>query len=104
ADALRSPDPVRPADRPVNILCVSGGGKYAAFTAGALSGWTSAGNRPTFDVATGVSSGAPTAVLGFLGSKYDHVLADTFVNLRRQDVFRWQPVRGLITGTGIMSA
>ena len=35
------------------MLCVSGGGKYAAFTAGALCGWTSSGTRPEFDVATG---------------------------------------------------
>ncbi|QJW94366.1 hypothetical protein FTUN_1886 [Frigoriglobus tundricola] len=102
--ALQGTDPGRPADKPLNILCVSGGGKYAAFTAGALSGWTAAGTRPTFDIATGVSSGAPTAVLGFLGSKYDRLLSETFVNLRRSDVFHWRPVRGLVTGSGLMTA
>ncbi len=104
AAALRGPDPERPADRPLNILCVSGGGKFAAFTAGALGGWTATGTRPTFDVATGVSSGGPTAVLGFLGPKYDDLLSRTFVNLRRTDVFRWRPVRGLLTGDGLFTA
>ncbi len=104
ATALLDRDPVRPGDRPLNILCVSGGGKFAAFTAGVVSGWTATGTRPTFDVATGVSSGGPTAVLAFLGPKYDRLLAETFVNLRRTDVFRWRPIRGLITGTGLLTA
>jgi hypothetical protein len=104
ATALHGTDPVRPADRPLNILCVSGGGKFAAFTAGALSGWTASGTRPAFDVATGVSSGAPTAVLAFLGPKYDALLSETFVNLRRSDVFRWRPLRGMISGNGLLTA
>lgn len=103
ASVMRGPPPA-PADRSQNVLCVSGGGKYAAFTAGALVGWTSSGTRPTFDVATGVSSGAPTAFLAFLGTKYDRALANIFVNLRRTDLFRWRPVRGLVTNSALMTA
>src|SRR5262245_34917971 len=51
------PPPQTPG-RPLNSLVMSGGGKYGAFTAGVLVGWTAAGDRPTFDVATGISSGA----------------------------------------------
>src|SRR6266545_527622 len=104
AHAMRGAATAQPSDRPLNVLCVSGGGKYAAFTAGALCGWTATGTRPTFDVATGVSSGAPTAFLAFLGPKYDDLLADTFLKLHRCDLFVWRPVRGLINGTGLMSA
>ena len=102
--AMRGAAPDRPAGKPLNVLCVSGGGKYAAFTAGALAGWTASGTRPAFDVATGVSSGAPTAFLAFLGPKYDDFLADTFLKLHRSDLFTWQPLRGLAAGTGLMSS
>ncbi len=98
-----SPPPANPG-RPLNLLVMSGGGKYGAFTAGVLNGWTAAGNRPTFDVATGISSGALTATLAFLGPKYDRALADNFTHLRRSDIFRWQPVRGLVRGTGLLTA
>ncbi|MDY3561013.1 patatin-like phospholipase family protein [Gemmata sp. JC673] len=93
-----------PAGRPQNVLCVSGGGKYAAFTAGALVGWSASGTRPTFDVATGVSSGAPTAFLAFLGPKYDRALSSIFVSLRRSDLFRWRPVRGVLSGGALMTS
>ena len=102
--AMRGDAPDRPADKPINVLCVSGGGKYAAFTAGGLCGWTASGTRPTFDVATGVSSGAPTALMAFLGSKYDFQLSDIFLTLDRSDLYVWRPVRGLLTGAGLMSA
>lgn len=102
--AMQGDAPDRPADKPINVVCVSGGGKYAAFTAGALCGWTASGDRPKFDVATGVSSGAPTALLAFLGPKYDYQLADLFLNLDRSDLYVWRPIRGLVTGSGLMSS
>lgn len=107
AAMIAGAEPLRPpvaTARPLNVLCVSGGGKYAAFTAGALCGWTASGTRPEFDVATGVSSGAPTAFMAFLGPKYDHSLAQLFLHLNRSDLFRWQPIRGLLTGRGLMTS
>jgi hypothetical protein len=91
------------ADRPLNVLVMSGGGKYGAFTAGALAGWTKSGTRPTFDVATGISSGAITAALAFIGPKNDEKLTKYFTTLHRSDLFTWQPIRGLISGRGLMS-
>lgn len=102
--AMQGSAPAQPSDKPLNVLCVSGGGKYAAFTAGALCGWTASGTRPPFDVATGVSSGAPTALMAFLGPKYDNLLTEIFLNLRRCDLYVWRPVRGLLAGTGLMSS
>src|SRR5262245_11937515 len=43
------PPPQTPG-RPLNVLVMSGGGKYGAFTAGLLTGWTASGKRPTFDI------------------------------------------------------
>ena len=56
SEVMAGKPPTLHPGRPMNILAMSGGGKYGAFTAGALVGWTAAGTRPTFDVATGISS------------------------------------------------
>jgi hypothetical protein len=53
------------------LLAISGGGENGAFGAGLLCGWTAEGNRPTFDLVTGVSTGALTAPFAYLGSAYD---------------------------------
>src|SRR5688572_16918237 len=41
-----------------HYLAISGGGQNGAFGAGVLCGWSAAGNRPTFKVVTGISTGA----------------------------------------------
>ncbi|MCS7022449.1 MAG: patatin-like phospholipase family protein [Gemmataceae bacterium] len=104
SQVLAGEAPKRTPGRPLNILVLSGGGKYGAFTAGVLVGWTASGQRPVFDVATGISSGAIVATLAFLGPKYDDKLRNGFTVLRRSDLFVWRPIRGLIRGTGLMSA
>jgi hypothetical protein len=55
----------------LQLLAVSGGGENGAFGAGLLCGWSAQGTRPTFDLVTGVSTGALTAPFAFLGSAYD---------------------------------
>lgn len=63
------------ADMPqLQLLAVSGGGENGAFGAGLLCGWTEQGARPTFDLVTGISTGALTAPFAFLGSDYDSQL------------------------------
>jgi hypothetical protein len=104
SQVLAGKPPTLNPGRPLNVLVLSGGGKYGAFTAGALGGWTQTGARPTFDIATGISSGAVVATLGFLGPKYDKQLAEDFTKLRRSDLFRWQPIRGFLSGTGLMTS
>ena len=58
-----------------------GGGADGAFGAGLLCGWTEAGNRPSFDIVTGISTGALMAPLVFLGSARD---ADLRSSTRRR--------------------
>jgi hypothetical protein len=96
--------PPQAAGKPLNVLVMSGGGKYGAFTAGILAGWTASGQRPTFDVASGVSSGALIAALAFLGPKYDQQMAQYFTTLQRSDVYAWHIVRGLLARKGVMTA
>jgi predicted acylesterase/phospholipase RssA len=80
----------RPAVLPPqrNILVLSGGGTYGAYSAGVLFGWTKTGTRPKFDVVTGISTGALIAPLAFLGPEYDDQLREVYTTLRSADVFR----------------
>ena len=76
---------------PSNVLVLSGGGANGAYTAGVLNGWTAAGNRPTFDVVTGISTGALIAPFAFLGAEYDELLKRSYTTTRDRDIFtrRW---------------
>lgn len=81
------------ASEPSNVLVLSGGGANGAYTAGVLNGWTAAGNRPQFDVVTGISTGALMAPFVFLGSEYDDLLKRNYTESRDRDIFtrRWLP-------------
>ena len=70
----------------MEILAVSGGGEDGAFGAGLLCGWTDAGTRPTFQLVTGVSTGALTAPFAYLGSAYDPQLRAVYTELKPSDV------------------
>lgn len=83
------------ADVPRNVLCLSGGGSYGAYSAGVLCGWTRANCRPNFDVVTGISTGALIAPLAFLGPKYDDDVRKFYTETRSKDVYITRPVRGL---------
>jgi hypothetical protein len=101
---VQNQPPPAASGRPLEVLVLSGGGKYGAYTAGLLVGWTENGTRPQFDVVTGISSGALTAIYAFLGPKYDSRMAMRYNTLSRTDLFRPRPVRGLITGTGLFTS
>ncbi|HVJ81249.1 MAG TPA: patatin-like phospholipase family protein [Planctomycetia bacterium] len=93
-----------PANRPPrNVLCLSGGGSTGAFTCGVLSGWTARGDRPVFDVVTGVSTGALIAPFAFLGPQYDSQLAEFYTNSRNRDIFRTRYLRGLMGGESFLN-
>ena len=71
---------------PYLVLTISGGGSRGAYGAGVLSGWTEHGDRPQFDVVTGISTGALMATHAFLGSNFDDEL-EIYKNLSNDDVF-----------------
>lgn len=62
----------------LEVLSLSGGGANGAFGAGVLYGWSERGDRPTFDIVTGVSTGALAAPFAFLGRDYDGVLKQAY--------------------------
>jgi hypothetical protein len=75
------------ARRQLNLLAISGGAEDGAFGAGLLAGWGDAGNRPKFDLVTGVSSGALIAPFAFLGRERDLQLREIFTKYGRRDIF-----------------
>jgi predicted acylesterase/phospholipase RssA len=68
----------------LNILALSGGGAGGAFGAGALLGLSRRGERPQFDIVTGVSAGALIAPFAFLGPAWDAQLAEAFSGARTE--------------------
>ena len=68
------------SDGSVDFLALSGGGAGGSFGAGVLIGMTESGNRPQFEVVTGVSTGALIAPFAFLGPDWDDELAEAFAS------------------------
>jgi predicted acylesterase/phospholipase RssA len=68
------------------FLALSGGGDDGAFGSGLLVGWTEAGDRPQFDVVTGVSTGALIAPFAFLGPRHDSQLREVFTAVDTGDI------------------
>lgn len=60
------------------ILALSGGGANGAYGAGVLVGWSQRGDRPAFDIVTGVSTGALAAPFAFLGPDWDDELQQAY--------------------------
>jgi predicted acylesterase/phospholipase RssA len=79
----------------IDVLIVSGGADWGAFGAGVLQGWGTVADpskrRPTFDVVTGVSTGALIAPFAFLG---DDESINTIVDLFRHPKKDWFKTRG----------
>lgn len=78
------------------MLTISGGAANGAYGAGLLKGWSEEGSRPKFKIVTGVSTGAITAPLVFLGKEYDGMLEELYTTLSTKDVMRAKgPLRAL---------
>lgn len=71
---------------PAYYLAISGGGDNGAFGAGLLNGWTTVGNRPTFKLVTGVSTGGLIAPFAFLGASRDSTLKEMYTTIKPHDI------------------
>jgi len=85
---------------PLHVLALSGGGAGGAFGAGALVGMTQSGQRPQFDVVTGVSAGALIAPYAFLGPTWDKFLAESYTSGSGDHVLRLRGL-GAIFGSSV---
>jgi hypothetical protein len=80
----------------VEYLALSGGADDGAFGAGLLVGWTKRGDRPKFEIVTGVSAGALIAPYAFLGPAYDEKLVELWTRLDAKMVATPQVLAGLL--------
>ena len=78
----------------VDVLAISGGGANGAFGAGLLYGWSRTGQRPQFELVTGVSAGALAAPFAFLGPDWNERLRQTYFG---------PPIHNLLQSRGIFS-
>jgi len=86
---------------PYRALTLSGGGSRGAYGAGVLSGWTAHGDRPQFDVVTGISTGALMATHAFLGPDFDDHLT-IYKSIDNDDVFRKRSILAALKGTSAL--
>jgi predicted patatin/cPLA2 family phospholipase len=89
--------------RPHIYLAISGGGANGAFGAGLLVGWTQARDRPSFDIVTGISTGALIAPFAFLGPAYDMHLKDVYTTVSTEEIIRVRGLLKIITGDAATS-
>jgi Patatin-like phospholipase len=85
----------------VEYLALSGGADDGAFGAGLLVGWSKRGDRPRFEVVTGVSAGALIAPYAFLGPGYDGLLTELWTNFDSSSVATPQLLAGLLGAEAI---
>ena len=81
----------------VNTLAISGGGANGAYGAGLLYGWDKAGNRPPFQLVTGISAGAMAAPFAFVGSKWDEELRQTYFTGQTHSLLQSRGLLSLLT-------
>jgi Patatin-like phospholipase len=79
----------------VEYLAISGGAGDGAFAAGLLAGCSRKGDRPQFEVVTGVSAGALTAPFAYLGPDYDGRLQQIWTKYETDDLATPQVLAGL---------
>lgn len=88
--------------RPViETLALSGGGSDGAFGAGLLAGWSERGDRPEFEVVTGVSAGAIIAPFAYLGPRYDEALKAIWTEYQQSQVLTAQILPGILGGDAL---
>ena len=93
-----------PGTTPYHFLALSTGGLNAAFGVGVLEGWSASGTRPTFDVVTGISTGALMSTFAFLGPQYDDYLAGTIVGTRQRDILRRRFLPGILPAGSVFTS
>jgi len=93
--------PVVGGRKQIEILALSGGGPDGAFGAGVLTGWTARGDRPEFELVTGVSAGAIIAPFAFLGPDYDRQLEEVWTRYETRQLVTAQFLPGLLGGAAL---
>jgi len=72
---------------PFDILTLSGGGSRGAYGAGFVTGWSERGTMPTFDIITGISTGAIMATFVFVGESEIDRIKKFYTTLNTEDIY-----------------
>lgn len=86
----------RPPTESHAILALSGGGANGAYGAGVIVGWSQSGDRPRFDVVTGVSTGALAAPFAFLGADWDDQLQRVYTDGGTRSLMGWRSMAAFV--------
>lgn len=87
--------------RPYHVLALSAGGEVGAYGAGVVAGWkfNTANPRPSFDLVSGISTGALLAPLIFL---HEDLLAKRlYTTIAADEVYRPRSIIGLLFGNSL---
>jgi predicted acylesterase/phospholipase RssA len=87
----------------IETLALSGGGSDGAFGAGVLAGWTRRGDRPEFEIVTGVSAGAIIAPFAYHGPSEDDKLHTIWTQYQQDQVVTPEIFSGLFGGPALTS-
>ena len=71
---------------------------------GLLAAWSEQGDRPRFDVVTGVSTGALSAPFAFLGRDYDTTLRRIYSESTASDIFQSRSILTVLAEDGIVDS
>jgi predicted acylesterase/phospholipase RssA len=86
----------------LNMLSLSGGGQNGAFGAGFLIGWRESGQRPEFDVVTGVSTGSLLATHSLLGTPADDVILEQmYTQVTDKDIYEGRSLYDLLSSDSL---
>ena len=102
ASGIRPPRQAVRKGGEVDYLALSGGGSGGAFGAGLLTGWTKTGKRPSFNIVSGVSTGALIAPFAFLGPRYDPVIEALYTSGIASDISTQKNLFGILTSPGLV--
>ena len=91
----------KPALKTMDVLVLTGGGDNGAFGAGLLCGWTEHGDRPAFQLITGLSTGALMAPLAFLGPAYDGQLREVYTTISAKNIFTVKNIFSILTSESL---
>jgi hypothetical protein len=86
-EAMRAREREGDPNAPASHLALSGRSDNGAFGAGVLTGWSERGDRPTFKLVTGISTGALIAPFAFLGQAYDPQLHTVYTQITPDDLY-----------------
>ncbi len=95
---------IKAGDGSLDFLALSGGGAGGAYGAGVLRGMTLGGDRPSFEVVTGVSTGALIAPFAFLGPEWDGELRKAFASDEASGVLKGRGVGTLFSSSVFKTA